>query len=152
MRHQTLDQLHKVAEIQIDPSQRGMDRTQRLQRWAELLERQPARLLSALPGTEYRSLPERHLMRSHGSPISVAFEDPLLRSEGLEDDSYGEAKRFFELSDGQLHNIVCHCHVGETMHASRAALCVRAAIGGRGFLAGLLSLFRRPARSASQAD
>ncbi len=151
MRHQTLDQLHKVAEIQTEPSSRGMDRTQRLQRWAELLERQPARLLSALPGTEYYPLQERDLMRCHGSPLSVAFEDPLLRTEGLQNDSYWEAKRFFELSDGQLHNIVCHCHVGETMHASRAALCVRAAIGGRGLLASLWALFHWPAHPVSRA-
>ncbi len=142
MRHQTLDQLHKVAEIQIDPNQLVMNRTQRLQRWAELLERQPARLLCALPGTEYYPTHERELMRCHGSPITVAFDDPVLRAQGMQNDSYGEAKRFFELSDGQLHNIVCHCHVGETMHASRAALCVRGAIGGRGFLAALRALFR----------
>jgi hypothetical protein len=125
-----------------------MDRTQRLQRWAELLERQPARLLSALPGTEYYPSHERDLMRSFGSAITVAFEDPLLRREGLANDSYGEAKRFFELSDGQLHNVVCHCHVGETMHASRAALCVRSAIGGMGFLASLRALFHWTARPA----
>ncbi|HMM65278.1 MAG TPA: hypothetical protein PKD01_14180 [Mesorhizobium sp.] len=148
MRHQTLDELHKVAEIQIEPSQRGMDRARRLERWAELLESQPGRLLSALPGTEYYAVPQRDLLRCHGSPLSVAFDDPLLRAEGLLDDSYGEARRFFELSDGQLHNIVCHCHVGETMHASRAAACVRGAIGGRGILASLLSLFRRRSEPA----
>jgi hypothetical protein len=55
----------------------------------------------------------------------------------LADDSYGEAKRFFELTDNQLHEIVCYCHVGASMQSSRAARCVRAAIDGRGFLAGL---------------
>jgi|SRR4051794_40603394 len=125
MRHQTLDQLHSVAEVHSHP---GMTRTQRLARWFELLERQPNRSLTALTGTEYRRSAERNAMRGEGSPISVAFEDPLLRDEGLKDDSYGEAKRFFELTDNQLHEIVCYCHVGMTMQSSRAALSVRAAI------------------------
>lgn len=129
MRHQTLDQLHTVAKVHRDPAPPAMDRTQRLERWAKLLERQPNRLLTALIGTEYRSSPEREIMRGEGSPISVAFEDSILRDEGLKDDTYGEAKRFFELTDNELHEIVCYCHVGETMQSSWAALSVRAAIG-----------------------
>ena len=81
-------------------------------------------------------------MRGAGSPITVAFEDPILRAEGLKDDTYGEAKRFFEMTDLQLHEIVCHCHVGATMHASRAAHRVRAAIRGKlGFSARLRGAF-----------
>ena len=79
-------------------------------------------------------------MRAEGSPISVAFYDQILREEGLADDSYGEAKRFFELTDNQLHEIVCYCHVGASMLSSRAAHCVRRAIKGRGFIAGLRQL------------
>lgn len=52
MKHQTLDQLHAVAEVNTQPV---MSRTQRLVRWAELLEREPSRLLTALAGTEYRA-------------------------------------------------------------------------------------------------
>jgi hypothetical protein len=106
-----------------------MNRTQRLERWLELLEREPGRSLAALHGTEYRQPPERDVMRHDGSPLSVAFDDPVLREEGLANDTYGEAKRFFELTDNQLHEIVCYCHVGDVMQASRAAYCVRAAIG-----------------------
>jgi len=46
--------------------------------------------------------------------FSVAFNDPVLRVAGMKNDTYGEAKRFFELSDMQLHSIVC-------LHASRSA-------------------------------
>ena len=84
MKHQTLDQLHAVAEVNIQPV---MSRTQRLMRWAELLEREPSRLLTALAGTEYRALPERDVMRADDSPIAVAFTDPILHDEGLKDDS-----------------------------------------------------------------
>ncbi|RWI96788.1 hypothetical protein [Mesorhizobium sp.] len=126
MKHQTLDQLHAVAEVRI--AKPVMSRTQRLARWAELLEREPNRLLTALIGTEYRAPRERNVMRGAGSPISVALEDPVLHEEGLKNDTYGEAKRFFELTDYQLHEIVCYCHVGDVMRASRAALSVRAVL------------------------
>ncbi|MDX8477291.1 hypothetical protein RFN28_02220 [Mesorhizobium sp. VK24D] len=126
MRHQTLDQLHAVAEVKT--AKPVMSRTQRLVRWAELLEREPGRLLTALTGTEYRAPRERNVMRGDGSPISVALEDPVLYDEGLKNDTYGEAKRFFELTDHQLHEIVCYCHVGDVMQASRAALSVRAVL------------------------
>ena len=131
MKHQTLDQLHAVAEVNTQPV---MSRTQRLVRWAELLEREPSRLLTALAGTEYRALPERDVMRGDGSPIAVAFTDPILHDEGLKDDSYGEAKRFFELTDWQLHRIVCYCHFGETVRAGSAARCVRSAVEPRTLL------------------
>ncbi|WFP78152.1 hypothetical protein [Mesorhizobium sp. WSM4906] len=126
MRHQTLDQLHAVAEVRT--AKPVMSRTQRLERWAELLEREPSRLLTALTGTEYHAPAERNVMRGDGSPISVALEDPVLHDEGLKGDSYGEAKRFFQLTDYQLHEIVCYCHVGDVMQASRAALSVRAVL------------------------
>ncbi|RRH93902.1 hypothetical protein EH240_28565 [Mesorhizobium tamadayense] len=126
MRHQTLDQLHAVAEVKT--TKPVMSRTQRLARWAELLEREPSRLLTALTGTEYHAPAERDIMRGDGSPISVALADPVLHDEGLKDDSYGEAKRFFDLTDHELHEIVCYCHVGEVMQSSRAALSVREAI------------------------
>lgn len=142
MRHQTLDQLHAVAGVQRNPIALEMTRTQRLERWAGLLEQQPNRILAALEGTEYYSVPERDVIRGDASPISVAFEDPILRALGLKDDTYGEAKRFFELTDHQLHRVVCHCHVGATMQSTRAAQCVRAAIVGRGFLARLREVFR----------
>lgn len=141
MRHQTKDQLQAIAEVRIDPVRPTMDRNQRLNRWSELLQREPARLLTALTGTEYRAPLERNAMRGDNSPISVAFEDELLREEGLQDDTYGEAKRFFELTDNQLHEIVCYCHVGATMQSSRAASCVSAAVTGRGFFAGLRETF-----------
>ncbi|TIL63074.1 MAG: hypothetical protein E5Y81_20340, partial [Mesorhizobium sp.] len=83
----------------------------------------------------------RDVARGAGSPITVAYEDPVLRAMGLKDDTYGEAKRFFELSDWQLHNIVCHCHVGATMQARWAAARVRRTITGNRLLAWLRARF-----------
>ena len=134
MKHQMQDELRNIADITAEPQNSTMDRRQRLERWLTLLERNPRRILAALAGTEYRSWCERDQMRSDGSPFSVAFEDPVLRAEGLQDDTDGEAKRFFKLSDRQLHEIVCYCHVGRSMTAARAARCVRDAIDGPVFL------------------
>ena len=71
-------------------------------------------------------------MSTPDSPIAVAFNDPVLRAEGMKDDTYGEARRFFDLTDWQLHEIVCHCHFGDTMVAKTAARRVRNAIGNPG--------------------
>lgn len=134
MQHRTLEQLkrmasiHHIARPQDKPRVRPMAQRQRLERWAFLLRQHPDRRLHSLPGTEFEP-PERRAMMRHGkSPISVAFDDPLLRAAGLRNDTYGEAKRFFGLSDTQLHNIVCFCRSGEFISATAAGYGVRAAI------------------------
>ena len=137
MKHQTLDQLHTIAEVQPLATYPIMTRKQRIERWAELLEQNPGRCLGTLTGTEYLNAEARDVARGAGSPITVAFEDPVLRALGLRDDTYGEAKRFFEMTDWQLHEIVCNCHVGATMQARWAAARVRATIGRNRFLAWL---------------
>jgi len=134
MKHQTLEQLQTIAEVHSDTAALVLKRDERLRRWAELLERDPGRRLATLGGTEYQPASIRDRMRAEASPLTVAFEDPLLRAQGLADDSYGEAKRFFEMSDWQLHRVVCHCHFGETVRAGAAARCVRASIEPRTLL------------------
>ncbi|GLS30996.1 hypothetical protein SAMN04488498_11471 [Mesorhizobium albiziae] len=131
MKHQTLEELQIVAEVDQAYLHQAMSRSDRLERWAELLERNPDRRLSTLHQTEYQPASARAAMRGDDSPISVAFKDPVLRAAGLENDSYGEAKRFFELTDRQLHEIICYCHFGATVKAATAACHIRAAIAGR---------------------
>lgn len=142
MKHQTIDQLNSIADVQPEATVLFESRSQRLERWAQLLEQDPGRRLTALAGTEYAAPDMRATMRSAGSPITVAFEDPVFRAQGLQDDTYGEAKRFFELSDWQLHEVVCHCHVGAYLPSRWAASRVRAAISpGSGILAWLRGVF-----------
>jgi hypothetical protein len=141
MRHTPLDELGEVAgvypELKRTPP---MSRDERLTRWAALLDRLSRRRLATLRGTEYHVGPLLDAMRSDGSAISVAFGDPLFRAEGLKGDTYGDAKRFFELTDWQLHDILCHCHFGSDVSAATSASRVRAAIGGT---PGLVDRFRR---------
>lgn len=98
MRHQTLEELRALGAIKANYQLSEMSRSQRLERWAELLEQIADRRLSTLHATEFRSEAVRAQQRSDGSPISIAFEDLILRAAGLQNDTYGEAKRFFELS------------------------------------------------------
>jgi hypothetical protein len=131
MEYQTLDTLRRIAELHPDgPPETSMTNQERLQRWADLLNRDPAQQLSTLEGTEYAQGSRQAAMRSDNSPISVAFADPVLRREGMKDDTYGEAKRFFGLSDSELHHVVCYCHFGRSMTAGTAASRVRSMVGG----------------------
>ena len=82
--------------------------------------------LQTLRETEHERYYERMRMREDGSPLSVAFEEPVLRSAGLKDDTFGEAARFFSLSDWELHNVLCYCHFGSTVSAREVASRVRA--------------------------
>ncbi len=130
MKHQTLEKLQVVAEVGKDYRQ-TLSRSERLDRWAQLLERNPEKRLTTLRETEYQPEGVRVLMREDGSALSVAFQDQVLRDAGLKDDSYGEARRFFELTDGQLHEVICYCHLGETVSAATAARHIRGVITGR---------------------
>ncbi|MNY70673.1 hypothetical protein D3C86_2088560 [compost metagenome] len=47
-------------------------------------------------------------------------EDTVFRGKALAGDSYGDAKRFFEFTDCQLHYIACSCHSGATVRADAA--------------------------------
>ena len=143
MKHHEVDQLQVLARINRDYPHQVMTRAERLQRWAELLERDPHRVLSTLQQTEYQPDAARALLRSDNSAISVAFDDPVLRAAGMESDTYGEARRFFELSDRHLHGIICYCHFGATVSAGATASYLRARHVDRreGFWARLRQMF-----------
>ena len=68
---------------------------------------------------------ERSALQQENSPLTVAFEDPVLRSAGLTNDTFGEVARLFGLSHWQLHEVVCNCHFGETVAAEVLATRVR---------------------------
>ncbi len=129
MEHKTLDEIRNVADIL--PSwlrARPLSNCERLERWAEALEREGGRRLKTLFEIEYAPAARRAALRVDDSPLSVAFNDQRLRAEGLAGDSAGDAMAFFGLSEMELHNILCFCHHGETMTAGAAAARVRAAV------------------------
>jgi hypothetical protein len=125
MKHQTVERTRQVATVQ---SIRPMRPSQRLEHWANLLDRYVGPPLRPLRGTEYEPVNRRDAVCEYNSPLSVAYADPLLRAEGLEGDTYGHARAFFKLSDAALHELVCHCHYGPgSVSASEVASRVRRA-------------------------
>ena len=116
-----------------------LSRRERLERWAELLERDPHRRLKALARVEFVAERDRAGLRDDESPIAVAFADPVLRIAGLEGDTFGDARKFFELSWEDAHELLCDCHYcgrmdGETV-ARRLRAVARPSLAHRLFMA-----------------
>jgi hypothetical protein len=128
MEYKTLGELAGRADVRLEPAfmRKPMAKHERLERWATLLAREPERQLSSVEEIEYGTVREQQAKRADDSALSVALADPVLREEGLESDRVGDAARFFELSNWEIHQLVCSCHYGRTMAASTAALRIRA--------------------------
>ena len=123
MKHRNMEELGAVAEV-VPFNIAKMSRRERLQRWADLLDRIPGKL-NALTRIEYLPAAERHEARADNSPLEVAYRDPVLRDEGLAGDRLGEVMRFFDLSDRQAHRLFCDCHYHGTMTGTGLAARLR---------------------------
>jgi hypothetical protein len=123
MQYRTLEQTREVAVVHA-AFRRTMSREDRLERWAEVLERRGG-LIQALPATEFVPWRERRQMRADGSALSVALTDPVLRAAGLSGDRYEDGVAFFGLCDEEAHLIMCSCYAGETPSAMEVAARVR---------------------------
>lgn len=123
MKYETLEHIAREADVHSGPY---MSRRERLERWADLLERQPERRLRAIEDAEFGARREREAKRADNSPLTVAFEDPRLRAEGLRGDRIGDGVAFFGLSHGEMHHLVCYCHYGLTIAPGTVAVRVRA--------------------------
>jgi hypothetical protein len=122
MQHRSVERIAGEADVLTIAS---LSRRGRLERWAEVLERQPAHL-RAIPDVEHGGRREREARRVDQSPLTVAYQDPMLRAAGLRGDTIGDAAAFFGLSHAQLHHLVCCCHHGLTMDPQATAAQVRA--------------------------
>jgi len=124
MEHKEINQVRSFADIQpISPP--AMTRRERLDRWAEVLDRDPDRRLNTLGEIELAHPSERPSMRADNSPLTVAFEDPVLLADGLKSDRLGDALTYFEISENEAHYIMCSCLHGRTMAAGTAAARIR---------------------------
>ena len=124
MEHKSLDVLRNVADVH-GGEPRFLNRRERLERWAEILEREPQRRLKSLEEIELLPRERRPEHRVDNSPLTVAFQDPVLRAEGLASDRLGDAMTFFDLSERQAHRLLCSCMNGWSMEAGSAACNVR---------------------------
>lgn len=124
MEHRPLSELGHKADLK--PSHTPvLTKRERLDRWAELLEREPERVLRTLDEIEWKPKAVRHAMRADNSALTVAFHDPVLRTAGLVSDRFGDAINFFQISEHDAHIVLCSCHGGESMRAEEAARRVR---------------------------
>ncbi|MEZ0170412.1 hypothetical protein [Microvirga sp. TS319] len=124
MEHRPLSEIGHVADLK--PSQTPvLSKRERLDRWAELLERDPDRVLRTLDEIEWKPRAVRRAMRADNSALAVAFDDPVLRTAGLLSDRFGDAVNFFQISEHDAHIVLCSCHGGESMRAEEAARRVR---------------------------
>ena len=122
------EQLRRIADVSEAP--KTMSRRERLDRWAELLSRNPGRMLRTLDELEFKPPEARARLRADNSPFSVAFADPVLREEGLRSDRLGDALAFFRITEHQAHRVVCSCLNGRTIESGRAGKRVRAIANG----------------------
>jgi hypothetical protein len=118
------DQLRRLADIHV-ATPPAMTRRERLERWAEILAREPQRRLKTLDEIDLKPEAERAAMRADDSPLALAYADPVLRAQGLEGDRLGDAMKFFDLSEYDAHWVLCSCLNGRTMESGRAAQRVR---------------------------
>ena len=120
MEHRFVDELRTIAEVHAD-ERLVLTRRERLERWAECLAADPKRRLKSLGEIEFTPRSRRSSLRADNSPLTVAFEDPVLRGAGLGSDQLGEAIAFFGLSEGQAHRLLCSCMNGWSMEAGSTA-------------------------------
>jgi hypothetical protein len=125
MEHKPLAELQTIADVKIAEPTAPMSREQRLQRWIEVLEANGNRKLRSLYQIEYLSAQERREYCSNSSPLVVAYEDSVLRAEGLKSDRVGDCLAFFQITERQVHHAFCSCHVGSTFSARDAAARLR---------------------------
>lgn len=124
MEHKPVEKLRSVAEVH--RSEHGfLSRRERLERWVDLLERDPKRRLRSLGEIEFTPEEKRLELRSDNSPLTVAFEDSILRADGLKSDKLGDGMDFFGLSERSAHRLLCSCMNGWSMEAGSAAKKVR---------------------------
>jgi hypothetical protein len=102
MQHKSIDLTRGLADIQPSP--------------------QPA---SSIPSRKSSLAVSPNALRADNSPLTVAFEDPVLYAEGLTSDKLGDALTFFETSEDNAHCIMCSCLYAQTMSAGMVASRVR---------------------------
>jgi len=130
MLHQGLEELRLKADVvSLEAERPRMTRGQRLERWATVLEQHPGPL-TPLVRVEAYPLAERKPLRGDGTPVALAFSDPVLRADGLAGDTFGDACSYFELSNGKAHRLLCDCHYLGTMTGTKVAANVRAVAKG----------------------
>ena len=124
MEHKSAHELRGIAEVSAHPPA-PLGRRERLQRWAHLLEQASDARINLIHELEFAPRAAQQSMRADGSALSIAFNDPVLRAEGLSGDTIADGQAFFSLTDRDTHRLLCSCMHGLSMRAGDAAWIVR---------------------------
>jgi hypothetical protein len=124
MEHKSAQELRTIADISTYPPA-PLGRRERLLRWADLLDQDPARRINLVRELEFAAQSAQAEMRADESALSIAYADPLFRSLGLKSDRVGDGRDFFSLNESQTHRLLCSCMHGMSMKAGDAARIVR---------------------------
>lgn len=125
MKHQNPSELELAAEaVPFGGGNGTMSHSERLDRWVTLLDRHRGPV-NALREIEYLPLAERRLLRGENTPLTIAFQDPILRGAGLSGDRLGDAMDFFDISEDDAHHLFCDCHYHGTMTGAGLASRMR---------------------------
>lgn len=125
MKYASLVEIRLRADVvPLGDGVRSLSRRERLERWAAALEQHQGHVRPLIMIESY-SRRERRNLGGKGTPLAVAFADPVLRAEGLRSDSLGDAMNFFELGHGQAHRLLCDCRYSGTMTAAAVAARLR---------------------------
>ena len=121
MKHQIPEQIISTAELlPLLEKPAPLSRSERLELWAQALERHTGPLF-ALRRLEHPPHDGLRSYRSANTPLTVAYEEPALRAQGLAGDSLGDVMDFFELSDHHAHALLCDCHYRGSMTGASLA-------------------------------
>ncbi|HKU95603.1 MAG TPA: hypothetical protein VJR58_10015 [Vineibacter sp.] len=125
MEYKTRDQIQAmVSTAPVHVVRQPMTRREKLERWAALLDEHKGRV-RPLRGIEFVTPEKRAALRGDDSPLALAAADPVLRAEGLRNDEFGHGARFFELTNGEAHRLLCDCHYGGRMTPKELAFRLR---------------------------
>jgi hypothetical protein len=124
MEQRTIAEVAKSAQVFSTAETARALRRERLERLAHLLEEHngPVQMLTQI---EYLRRTERLLLRRDGSPLTIAYKDPVFRAQGLAGDRLGDAMAFFSLDDREAHHLFCDCHYRTGVSSSVIATQVR---------------------------
>ena len=82
MEHKPLRDVSHVADVVPETPKLLLTRRERLERWIEVLGREPGRSLNTLREIEHKPRDARRTSRVDNSPLTVAYNDPVLRADG----------------------------------------------------------------------
>src|SRR5258708_40306528 len=151
MEQKTITELEDVPRI--TPVAPALTRRQKLCRWADAVSRSRHLVLGGVEHIERRVLSSLRAERVYADDISVlgiAILDPDLQAAGLKTDrtlspfvtsssaTVGDVMDFFAISQAELHQIACYCHVD--LRPAAVARRIRG-VAGLGFLARLAAFF-----------